>query len=167
MKNQIRIIKKWNRIVILFTSVLLGLISCDFNSNKNKVSIQIDSKEDKISLAQNDSLKDVIQFLINSSAKDFFNNQPPIPKDFRNVEFKFLDNKKNEKIYLICGQFLTYDSMNKEEWVSFTTIKTDPYEQWIGNNASSYCQDSKKVSHKISSDELSVKLKRKLDSLKN
>lgn len=164
MKNQIKN-QRWNRILILFTSVLLCLTSCNFNSNQDKESLPINSEEKELSLVQNDSLKEIIQTLINNSAEDFFNNQPPIPEDFRSVEFKFLENDNNEKIYLICGQFLVHNTKNKEEWISFTTIKTDPYEQWIGNNASSYCQDSEKVPYKISSDELSLKLKSKIDSL--
>jgi hypothetical protein len=55
------------------------------------------------------------------------------------------------------------DNQNKEEWTHFATIKTDPYEQWMGSNALTYCQDSKEITYtKI---DLSIALKSRYDSL--
>ncbi|MFN8207292.1 MAG: hypothetical protein U0T82_07775 [Bacteroidales bacterium] len=91
------------------------------------------------------------------SAKDFHEHQPPVPVDFRNVQPKLL----NEKIVLICGEFLAKDEQNKENWVEFATIKTSQYEQWIGSTT--YCQNSKVIAYKIS--DLSSALKNRFDSL--
>lgn len=65
----------------------------------------------------------------------------------------------------MCGQFLEKDNDNNEKWTHFTTIKTDPNEQWIGSNALQYCQDSKEITY-IKND-LSAVLKSRFDSLKN
>jgi hypothetical protein len=99
------------------------------------------------------------------SAKDFHDHQPPIPVNFRNVQVRNLIGPNAENNYMICGQFLALDKQSRDEWTSFATIKTDPYEQWIGSNALTYCQDSKAISYKIN--DLSSALKNRIDSLQN
>jgi hypothetical protein len=64
---------------------------------------------------------------------------------------------------MICYQFLEQDKQNKEEWISFATVKTSGYEHWIGNQSLTYCQDSRLVSHIIN--DLSLALKSRVDFL--
>ena len=154
--------------IILSVSILiltLFLTSCNTGSeNKNHSS---KGSPDSISLTetQNASLDSIVQFLLDASAKDFYDNQPPTPGSFRNVQVRNLIGPNAENHYMICGQFLAQDKQNNDEWTSFATIKTDPYEQWIGSNALTYCQDSKEISYKIS--DLSSALKSRFDALQN
>jgi hypothetical protein len=146
--------------ILIFT---LFLTSCNFRSKKNIHSSK--GSSDSISLAetQNGSQDSIVLFLLDAAAKDFYDHQPPVPLGFRNVQFKYLTKPNEEKTYIICGQFLNQDNQKKEEWTHFATIKTDPYEQWMGSNALAYCQDSKEISYtKI---DLSIALKSRYDSL--
>jgi hypothetical protein len=147
-------------ISILFFKVFL--ISCNSRSVDNHSS---KGSPDSISLAetQNDSQDSIVHFLLDVAAKDFHDHQPPVPLGFRDVQFKYLTRPNEEKTYIICGEFLNKDNQNKEEWTHFATIKTDPYEQWMGSNAFTYCKDSKEITYtKI---DLSIALKSRYDSL--
>jgi hypothetical protein len=146
--------------ILIFT---LFLTSCNFRSENNIHSSE--GSSDSISLAetQNTSLDSIVHFLLDAAAKDFHDNQPPTPVSFRNIKVRDLIGPNAENHYMICGQFLAQDNQNKEEWTHFATIKTDPYEQWIGSNALTYCQDSKEITYtKI---DLSRALKSRFDSL--
>jgi hypothetical protein len=114
---------------------------------------------------QNASLDSVVLFLLDASAKDFHDHQPPVPVGFRHVQLRNLTGSNAENHYMICGQFLAQDKQNKDEWTAFATIKTSGYEQWIGNQSLAYCQDSRSVSYKIN--DLSSALKSRVDSLFN
>jgi hypothetical protein len=148
-------------ISILFFTVFLT--SCNSRSdNKNHSS---KGSPDSISLieSQNDPQDSIVHFLLDVAAKDFHDHQPPVPLGFRNVQFKYLTQPNEEKTYIICGQFLNQDNQNKKEWTHFATIKTDPYEQWIGSNSFTYCQDSKEITY--TKFDLSTALKSRYDSL--
>ena len=43
-------------------------------------------------------------------------------------------------MYVLCGQFLTVKEGTPHGWTPFATIKTSPYEQWIGAQAAGFCQ---------------------------
>lgn len=150
---------------ISLTMVTIFLASCnpktDYKNNPLKDSLVSTNKTE----TQNTSLDSIVLFLLDASAKDFHDNQPPIPVNFRNVQVRNLIGQNSENSYMICGQFLAQDKQSKDEWTSFATIKTDPYEQWIGSNALTYCQDSKAISYKIN--DLSSALKNRIDSLQN
>ena len=96
----------------------------------------------------------VVQFLINSATNDFRNHQPPTPVDFRNIKIGYLKSANNEKMFTLCGEFL---SKENKEWVEFTTIKTFGYEQYLGKTQ--YCQDATIV---LTDESLSVELKNRL-----
>jgi hypothetical protein len=112
---------------------------------------------------QNAAYDSIVYFLLDAAAKDFHDHQPPVPIGFRNVQFKYLTQPDEGKTYILCGQFLNQDIQSKEEWIHFTTIKTDPYEHWIGSNALTYCRDSKEIS--FSGIDLSIALKSRYDAL--
>ena len=96
----------------------------------------------------------VVQFLITSATNDFRNHQPPTPVDFRNIKIGYLKSANNEKMFTLCGEFL---SKENKEWVEFTTIKTFGYEQYLGKTQ--YCQDATIV---LTDESLSVELKNRL-----
>lgn len=157
----------FNLFKLLLSASVLGFIifmaSCNCPAHNKDNAKQ--SSNDSIRLTETEIayLDSTIQLLIEVSAKDFFEHQPPAPVDFRDVKFKYLTKATNEKTYLICGQFLSRDNQNKESWVYFATIKTDPYEQWMGSNAISYCQDSKEIVYPKT--DLSASLKSTFEAL--
>jgi len=132
------------------------LVAC--NTHLNDKTLQTNTS-DTTSIESKVSTPDsVIQFLIASAAADFNEHKPPTAIDIRNVKTGFIVSG-NEKLYLICGEFL---SKEKNEWESFTTIKTSGYEQYIGGD--SYCQ--KATFTDTDSDILSEGIKSKLTVLK-
>lgn len=138
----------------------ISLTSC--NSKTESKNHSSKSTSDSVSLAEkpNTSLDSIVLFLLEVSAKDFHDHQPPGLIKFRNVQVRNLINPNAENLYMICGQFLA-----KDEWISFATIKTFGYEQWIGNQSLGFCQDSKPISYKTN--DLSLALKSRVDSLQN
>lgn len=153
------------QLCISLTVFAIFIVSCNSIADNKNNSSKDSLERTNLTETQNTSLDSIVLFLLDMSAKDFHDNQPPIPVNFRNVQVKNLIGSNMEDHYMICGQFLIQDKQNKDEWTSFATIKTDPYEQWIGSNALTYCQDSKAVSYKI--DDLSTALKNRIDSLQN
>jgi len=95
----------------------------------------------------------IVQFLIASAANDFRNHKPPTPLDFRNVKIGYINSSNNERIFVLCGEFLSEEN---NEWVEFTTIKTSGYEQYLGKTH--YCQDATMV---LTDESLLVGLKAK------
>jgi hypothetical protein len=147
--------------------VMFLLASCNSTSGKKNNDNLSKVSPDSVSFTetQNASLDSMVHFLLDASAKDFHDHQPPHPVSFRNVQLRNLTGSKGENHYMICGQFLEQDKQNKDGWTSFATIKTSGYEQWIGNQSLTYCQDSKPVSYKTN--DLSAALKIRVDSLFN
>ena len=156
--------KKYINILSL-TMLMVFLLSCNnrhYQADHDN-STTVSSDNIRSSKMQTDSLDNVVHNLLDMSAQDFYDHQPPVPVGFRNVQIKYLTKPDKEKTYLICGQFLDKDNDDKQEWTCFATIKTDPYEQWIGSNALAYCQDSKEIIYRKI--DLSIALKSRLDSL--
>jgi hypothetical protein len=126
-----RQISKYTLVTVAFIFLMSAIISC--NSDNNTA-----SKTGSTATVENEAIPDsVVQFLIASAANDFRNHQPPTPLDFRNVKIGYITSSNNEKIYVLCGEFL---SKENNEWVEFTTIKTSGYEQYLGK--AHYCQDA-------------------------
>ena len=150
---------------ISLTVFTIFLASCNTRTDNKNNSSKDSLESTNLTETQNTSLDSIVLFLLDASAKDFHDNQPPIPVNFRNVQVRNLIGQNSENNYMICGQFLAQDKQSKDEWTSFATIKTDPYEQWIGSNALTYCQNSKAISYKIN--DLSSALKNRIDSLQN
>lgn len=145
---------------IFFVSLI---VCCNSNSNSKKVpktdsSVNITTVENKGSVPDS-----IIHFLLTSSANDFHNHQPPIPIDFRNLKMGYFISQNNEKTYIICGEFLSLEKKEKDEWNTFATIKTSGYEQYIGNQTITFCQKATFVS--TNDTNLSAELKNKLNDL--
>lgn len=132
--------------VIFFMS---AIISCNSNNKgENKDSTNINSEKEAIP-------DTVVRFLIASAANDFRNHQPPTPVDFRNVKIGYIKSTNNEKLFILCGEFL---SQENKEWIEFTTIKTSGYEHYIGKTQ--HCQNATMV---LTDNNLSVELKNIFD----
>lgn len=82
-------------------------------------------------------LQDLQDSLVAISASDFAANGPR-PDGFRNVDLRYRENDHGARSYMLCGQFRV-SSGPKPEWADFATIKTDPYEQWLGGSATDMC----------------------------
>lgn len=65
---------------------------------------------------------------------------------------------------MLCGQFLGARDGGSVVWTPFATIKTSGYEQWIGGQATRFCQDSSVTWDTVG--DLSSSLKSGLDSLR-
>jgi hypothetical protein len=147
-----------------FAFLVLTIVCCNNNnSNSKKVpktdsSINIATDENKGSIPDS-----ILNFLLTSSANDFHSHRPPTPIDFRSLKIGYLMSESNEKSFILCGEFLSLEKNEKEEWNTFATIKTSGYEQYIGNQTISYCQQATFV---LTNDaNLSAELKKRLSDL--
>ncbi len=142
----------------------LTLLLFSFNNNNSKANINQSPIVSSDSIAskeiQTDELDNIVSSIIDISANDFYKNQQPAPIDFKNVKLKYIKKQNGEDLYILCGQFVTSD---KQE-IQFATVKNSDYEQWIGNNALTYCQDSKEIPY--TKEDLSSALQTKFKSLK-
>jgi hypothetical protein len=127
---------------------VMSAITCCNSNNK------AEQKDSSTAISENETIPDtVVQFLITSASNDFHNHQPPTATDFRNVKIGYINSPNNEKIFVLCGEFL---SKENKEWIEFTTIKTSGYEQYIGKTQ--YCQDATMI---LTDEKLSLDLKNK------
>lgn len=102
----------------------------------------------------------VTEELIAWSAADF-SASGPRPSQVRNVHLRYAVDKAGTRSTLLCGEFLAAGE-EKPEWTDFATIKTDPYEQWIGNMARSQCEHATAVA--ANAEDLSARLQQRLDA---
>ncbi len=84
----------------------------------------------------------VEQYLLTSAASDFHTHGPSGPLRFRGVRFGHSSSPGAEMYYRLCGQFMRIQEGVSSQWTPFVTIKTSGYEQYVGDNANGYCQDS-------------------------
>jgi hypothetical protein len=149
-------------IMAIFLTIIF--ISCNSGADKTQTqSSQVNIESIPSVVAQNDSLDAVVKSIIEISANDFFKNQQPLPISFRNVQVKYSIKPNKELLYILCGEFATEDKQNNDEWTHFTTIKNSDYEQWIGPNGLTYCENSKEIPY--TKTDLSIELKNKLNSI--
>jgi hypothetical protein len=102
-----------------------------------------------------------LQFLLTSAATDFHAQHPSHAMDFRNVQIGYVLTPEGAKQYMLCGQFRPRIK-DKADWAPFVTIKTSGYEQWVGGQATSFCQ---RPSITWSKGEWSSSLQSRFDSL--
>lgn len=81
------------------------------------------------------------------------------PEGFRKVDLRYRENDQGARTYLLCGE-AHLRAGDKGEWVPFATLKTMPYEQWLGGTASDLCARAVPVLPEIS--DLSAALQAKL-----
>lgn len=97
--------------------------------------------------------------LVAYSASDFAASGSR-PDGFRKVDLRYRENDHGARSYMLCGQARMGDGANAG-WVDFATIKTDPYEQWIGGTATDMC--ARAVGISPDGGDLSAALQTKLD----
>ena len=114
--------------------------------------------------AQQASINPTVQLLLAASAKDFHAHQPPYPARFRDVRVGRTVAPDGTGRYMLRGQFLPTRGKGEPEWTPFVTIKTSPYEQWLGAAAEGYFRQSSIVWD--DREDLSSPLQRQLDSLR-
>lgn len=140
-------ISKYTLVTVAFIVLMSAILSCN---SETKTA----TKTGSTATTTNETVPDsVVQFLIASAANDFRKHQPPTPLDFRNVKIGYINSSNHERIFVLCGEFL---SKENNEWVEFTTIKTSGYEQYLGKTQ--YCQDATMV---LTDENLLVGLKAK------
>ena len=81
------------------------------------------------------------EFLLSSAAADFRSQREPRPARFRNVRSGQIVTAGGAQ-YRLCGEFLPEGREETGEWVPFVTLRTSPYEQWLGGQALPFCQDA-------------------------
>jgi hypothetical protein len=149
----------------LFISVLfltLLFVACHTTSDKKQTNLpQVNSESIPASVTPKDTIDAIVNSIIEISANDFYKNQQPLPDAFRNVQIKYSIKPNKEILYILCGEFTTKDEQTKGEWTHFTTIKNSDYEQWIGPNGLTYCENSKEIIY--SKTDLSVELLNRLN----
>lgn len=139
-----------------FIFFMSAIWSCNSNNKKED---KTDSSAIAATSAMKESIPDsTIDFLITSAATDFHKHQPPTPIDFRNVKVGYSLSSNNEKTYVLCGEFLSKEA--QETWLSFATVKTSGYEQYLGNQARAFCENATIVS--TGKVDLALHLKNKL-----
>ena len=109
---------------------------------------------------QKTSADSAVQFLLEAAAADFRAHGPSGPVRFRDVSVGHMKALNGGEQYLLCGQVLG----GKGEWTPFATIKTSGYEQYLGAQATGFCQGSSVIWDKKG--DLSSSLKSRLDSLR-
>jgi hypothetical protein len=102
-----------------------------------------------------------VEFLLTSSATDFHTHRPPYPARFRDVRIGYSMMPDGTRQYLLCGSFLAEGG--KLEWTPFATIKTSGYEQWLGDQAVSFC---KRPANVWVEGDFSPSLQSRIDSLR-
>lgn len=150
-------------IQICLSFLLLTVVLTSCNSSQDKNAAKAGSDAHALAGTPTTPLDSVVFYLLDVSAKDFHDHQPPVPVSFRNVHLKNLVGQNADDHYMICGQFLSQDKKDKDEWTEFATIKTSGYEQWIGSQSVGFCRDAKDVPYKTN--DLSSELKSRFESL--
>lgn len=158
--NQLKIILR-DPLSLFFIAFFTG---CNFGSFESDKSARTGFYNAGLTEEKDASVDSAICFLLNASASDFINLQSPVPVAFRDVRIGHLLDANDAKIYILCGQFLSQNKQDNSEWISFATIKTSGYEQWIGAQALAYYEATDMKWYKI--EDLSSVLKRRFDFLK-
>ncbi len=140
----------FRKVIITLTCNLMmsAIVGCNSNNRS-------ETESNSVVITEKESVPDsIVQFLLHSASTDFREHQPPTPIDFRNVKIGYIKSPDNQKIFLLCGEFLPQE---ERKWTGFTTIKTSGYEQYIGDTR--YCEDATIV---LADDSLSIALKNEL-----
>ena len=148
---------------IILLSILI-LAACAHARAVNKQSHPATQPPTAGTTGQKAAIDTVVQFLLTSAASDFHMHPPADRIRFRNVRAGHLRTQNGTKEYLLYGQFLPVRQVGKAGWIPFVTIKTSGYEQYIGGQASYFCNKSTVVWEKMK--DLSSTLQSRFDSLK-
>jgi hypothetical protein len=88
-------------------------------------------------------LSSAVEFLLTSAATDFSRMAgPPATVRVREVRSGYIMSPDQVRQYRLCGSFSRSRAGEKVEWMSFATIRTSGYEQYVGAQALSECTRS-------------------------
>lgn len=132
--------------------------SCNTETTLTNKNASPDSSE--ATATNHTELDSTVFYLLEASAADFIAHQSPLPTTFRHVTVKDLPEKNGDHHYMLCGEFLSATEGESNKWVTFATIKTSGYEQWIGGQSVGYCTEATAVKYPVTdlSDELQKRL---------
>jgi hypothetical protein len=82
----------------------------------------------------------LVRYLIDSAAADFQAHGPSKSILFREVHVGHSVSSDGKKQYMLCGEFAPTQETGKSRWAHFVTIKTSGYEQYLGEQATSFCK---------------------------
>ncbi len=82
-------------------------------------------------------VKNLQESLAEYSASDFAASDSN-PTGFRKVHLRYRENDHGARTCMLCGQ-VQMGAVAEATWVDFATVKTKPFEQWIGSAASEMC----------------------------
>jgi len=99
-----------------------------------------------------------VEFLLTSAATDFRAHQAAA--GFREVHAGYITSPQGDKQYLLCGEF--QPAHGTGEWMSFVTLKTSGYEQYVGAGSETWCH---RPSFTGSREDLSSSLKSRFDAM--
>ncbi len=101
-----------------------------------------------------------VEFLLTSAAADFHAHRASYPARVREVRSGYAMTADGTRQYRLCGEFLpTHEGAR---WIRFATLRTSGYEQWLGGQATPYCD----ASVTWDDGDLSPLLQRHLDALR-
>ena len=127
-------------LAVLFATLVLA--ACSTGPVVRSESQAVSSTQVVAPELQKASIDPVVQFLLTAAATDFHTHRPPDPVRFRDVRIGHVVTPSGKEQYMLCGQFLPVQEGGNAEWTPFATIKTSGYEQWIGAQATRFCQGS-------------------------
>ena len=109
-------------------------------------------------------LDDLVDFLLAAAATDFHEHRPPDPVAFRDVVLVSAHRSDGARVYMLCGEFQAAREDGRLAWTPFATIRTEPYEQWIGDSAVGFCRGGTVARADVG--DLSSRLQSRLDALR-
>ena len=146
-----------------FVIALLTLVAACTTPAPQSQSPATGRSQDLASEESKPSTDSPMEFLLTSAANDFHAHRPSVVERFRHVRFGHVMTPAGAKQYQLCGEFLPQPREGKAKWTPFATIKTSGIEQYLGVQASSWCQRSKFVQDR--DEDLSSSLQTRLVSL--
>ena len=145
------------RLISIFLLIACNTDAIPPNQSNEMSSLQVPAHE------QPKASKDTpLEFLLTAAAADFHAQHPSHTINFRKVHIGHVMTPGGEKQYMLCGQFLAVRAEDKGGWAPFATIKTSGYEQWLGDQAATFC---KRPSILWEKGDLSPLLQSRFDSL--
>jgi hypothetical protein len=84
---------------------------------------------------------DVVELLLATAADEFKGAKDLNAVGFRNVRVGYFADGAAGR-HVLCGAVQS-SGPQKKEWISFATVKTSPYEQWLGGVADAICKSPK------------------------
>ena len=133
--------------------VLIAFTACNDSAEQN-------NKQHHTNLQAIGSTDSNVQFLVAAASADFHQQNRETALRFRKTYFGQSANASGEQLFLLCGEF---QQASQNEWTPFVTIRTSGYEQWIGAQATAFCNDTTITWHR--EQDLSAVLQSEYDGL--